>query len=256
MKTSQNTPSLDRQALTQAIKRVHLGGAINECVLNVSKGKASVEAIDITNSIVVLEKRTIGEKTLSFDVGLGNLEILSKFLTSLEDKELLVRTKEGRMIIGNKQWARKIDYLTTIPDLISTRLPPSKKQSPREKFREMPVAHLPLNQELVKDVMGYLNALKIRVATIWIDKGKAKFILGTATDHRFEAYIAKVKNQELDGFKMKVNGDFLIKILSVLDFSNEEEIPTIGIAENSPLVLENGNTIWALVPLDDSTGEE
>jgi hypothetical protein len=242
--------------MTQLVKKVHLGGAINECVLKVTKGIAVVEAIDITNSIVVLERRKIGEKDLSFEVGLGNLEILWKFLASVEDKELIVKNKEGRMLIGNKRWARKIDYLTTIPELISTRLPPATKQNPREKFKEMPAVHLSLDGELVKDVMGYLGALKIRVATIQIGKGKAKFILGTATDHRFEAYIAKVKNEKLDGFKMKVNGDFLIKILSVLDFSNEEELPTIGIAENSPLVLENGNTIWALVPLDDSAGEE
>ena len=41
------------------LKQVHLNGILEECILKVKKGKGKIEAVDMTNSLIVISKNSI-----------------------------------------------------------------------------------------------------------------------------------------------------------------------------------------------------
>ena len=62
-------------------------------------------------------------------------------------------------------------------------------------------------------------------------------------------------DDEEGNFENKVNGDHLSKIFNNFQF-DEDDPPEIHFAENVPVVIANGNTTWALMPITDGEEEE
>ena len=92
-RTTKNTIKTD--PLLNMLKQIHLGGLIEECVLKIKDGVAKVEAVDITNSLIIICKKTIMGKDISVDLGLGNIGILIKFLSTIDNDKLIFKHSDA-----------------------------------------------------------------------------------------------------------------------------------------------------------------
>lgn len=241
------------------LRRVHLGGAINECVVEISKGVGKIEAVDITNSIICIAGGRVASKDISEEFGLGNVELLIKFLSTIEDEELSAKSASNVWTLKRNDGRRKMDYLLTNADLIGTNLKLEEEDDdPYEKMSEMMEYKAELTSTLIKDFLKFIGLLSTSDVTIIFDgEEELIFRLGAKDDHQIELSLsAEIEGEEGDGFQITINGEHLSKVFSVLEY-DEDDPPTIGFADNEkPVMIESGDSAWFLLPLSEEYEEE
>lgn len=234
------------------LKQVHLGGIINECVMELEKGKATIEAVDITATIVFISTAAIGSKRLSGELGLGNLELFIKFLSTIKEPKLAVQISENRMMVTRKDKRRSLDYLLSQPALIPTRLRMNEEDQsdPAEAFSNMVETRAELNDGFTKDFGSYIATLKTKIVTVEVGESDVVFILGPKSEHQFRLSLPLAEENE-EEFSLRVNGESLAKILSILEFGEEDEPITIGFGDDKPIIIESEGALWAVSPSEE-----
>ena len=233
------------------LKRIYLGGIFEECVLNIKKGKGEVTAVDITNSMIVISKKRIMPKNIINEFGLGNLELLIKFLSSIEDNKMQFQTTENSLILMRPDGKRKLNYLLTQTELIATRFQEEdEEEAPYNKISKMMKHRINITNSFAKDFLVYIGLLKTKEIMLEYDGHEnVLFTCGSSEDHQFELQLeSKVEDGDTKGFTIKLNGEHLSKILSVINF-DEEQLPVLSFAKNKPIMIEEGGTAWVLVPI-------
>lgn len=235
------------------LRQIHLGGLLEECVLEIKNGVAKVEAVDITNSLIIICKKPIMGKDTSIDLGLGNLSILIKFLSTVANDKLAFKHNDTGFELKKTNGRRKLAYLLTNPELIATQLQADekRKKDPLKKIQRMMEQNIELTQSFIKDFLSYITLLKTQDVSIEFDgEEEITFVCGGKNDHNFELTLStEVENEEgEDAFNIKVNGEYLASIFSTINF-DEDHPPTLSLAEGKLVTIENDNAVWALVPL-------
>ena len=235
------------------LKEVYLGGVINEAIITLEKGKASIEAVDITASIVYISSASVSTKKLNGELGLGNIELFIKFLSTMKDPKLSIALTENRMIVSRKDKRRKLEYLLSQPALIPTRLRMNDDDDndPRDAFESMAETKAELDESFVKDFSSYIATLKTKIVTIDVDADNATFTLGPKSEHQFKLSLPITEDPTDDDFTLKVNGDYLSKILSVLEFNEDDDPITIGFSDGKPIIIEAAPSLWAVSPSEE-----
>jgi len=248
-----------RNQLLSTLRKIYLGGAINECVLTIEGGVALAEVVDITNNIIVLTKTaSVASKGVSLHVGLGNIETVIKFLGSINTEKIFTEMSEEkeRLFIGNKNFVRKLSYLTSNPEMISTRLRMDEddEQDYWDQFTSIPEVTFELTKDDAKDLISYIGLNNSKVVTI--DVGDSiVFTIGTNTEHKFSIEISdNFENDDEAEFTIKTNGENLAKVLGVVEI-DEEEPPVIGLADGYPIVVMEPEVIWGLTPMEEQEGD-
>jgi hypothetical protein len=244
--------SIETNKLLTMLRQVWLQGVLNECVVEVKRGKAKIEAVDMTNSLIVLTTGTVFTKNAKATLGLGNLELLINFLSSLEDKQLSFKKSSNHLSIKRQDGRRRLDYLTTEPDLIATRLIEDDNDAePYDTFSAMTEFEVELTPTFIKDFLTYVGLLKTKDATLIFDgEEEVKFILGDPDEHQFEITLGNEveAEAEADPFKILINGEHLSHVFKVIDY-DEKNPPIMKFAEDVPIMIEYKKTAWALLPI-------
>jgi len=252
---TRNNSTIKRKNLLDLLRKVNLGGIINECVLNVDNGIGKICAVDITNSlIVIIETRVMSKKT-ECKLGLGNIDLLIKFLNALNDDSLEFEVKESRLEINNPNKSRKLNYLLSQPDLVSTNL--DSKDDPKKKILKMAELTTNLTDTFIKDFLTYLGIVDDKTIKLKFDGDNEQlvFLCGKSHEHQFELLL----NHDIDSdgeedFEVSINGEHFARVLTAIDF-DEDEPPILNFAKDVPVVIENDNAFWALSAITDEEGE-
>jgi hypothetical protein len=254
-------------ALINMLKQVHLGGVINECLLEVVKGEGQIEAVDMTNNLIVVSRWEVMNKGAGAEFGLGNLDLLIRFLGTFDDEKSSFKHSESSLTIKRSDGRRKLSYLLTEPDLISSRLQfdaDEEDSDTYETMMEMVQYTAELTPTFLKDYLSYAGMVSRKDTTVVFDgEEKLSFVIGDEDDHQFELVLSNPVEEMDDAdegeFTTRINGEHLMKIFSAIDY-DEEEPPTISIADGKPVIIQSGQqeewSMWALLPLMDSDMEE
>lgn len=248
--------------LSALLKRAYLGGVLEECVLDISKGEGIIRAVDITSSLVVLGEADVTTEDVTATIGLGNIGLLIQFLSSMGEKEVLsVKVGEKHLVIKRKDGRRKLDYLLTAPDLIATRLTldDDDDEDPEKKMKAMMTNRVRLLNEDVKDFMSSFGMLTNKSTTLEFDAEEdvCKFVCGGMEDHQFEIVLNDKVKGEGEDLKIRINGEHLARILRTMDGSDERDAaPVLHFGPDpAPIMIKDGATIWALQPMVEAVGE-
>jgi len=236
------------------LKDCHLAGVMEECVLDISAGQGSIEAVDITNSLMVITKSKITSKSISGSFGLGNLELLIKFLSMNNDKKMNVKNTSRQMNIKRIDGQRKLNYLLTDPELIATRLidddDVDKPVDPLKKLSGLMKYKVIISEKIIKDFLSYIGMLKDKDITIEFDGKKyITVVCGGENDHQLRLKSkAKVKGKSKKAFGFKLNGEHLAHIFNVIEYDAEDP-PVMRFAKKKPTMITRKSTAWALMPV-------
>ena len=251
--------TIKTKSLLKTLKKIHLGGIFEECLLKVRKGVAAVSAVDITNSLVIVLADPVMSKDCKFQLGIGNLDLLVKFLSTIEDKKLGLSVDSNHMTMTRGDKRRKLDYLLTEPDLIGTSL--SNDDDPYKKISSMVEFKTTLTQSTIKDFLTYINIVSVKDIVIKFDGDeKLSIVCGGNNDHQFELVIdsdieGEANNSDEDGFEILINGDHLARVLNIIEY-DEDNPPILRFGEGVPVVIEDDRTFWALMSiLETNEGE-
>ncbi len=254
-----NKGKIKIKPLLHFLEEIHLGGVLNECLINIKKGKGKVNAVDITNSVIIAGRKKIFSKDINADLGIGNMEFLIKFLAAAQDERISFELRDNylRFITKSKSSKKTLDYLLTQPDLIATRfdLLKSKKdkgQSPIIKILDSLEYSTDLSSQFIKDHCSYMTLLKNQtknenVTISFNEDGEIKFVYGEKNSHMLKLSLES-EIEEGEDFEVKINGENLSRIFMSIKFSQEDP-PSISFSEDKPVVVQSNSIGWALVPI-------
>lgn len=233
-------------ALKGLIQRVFLNGAIDSCVLEIDdEGLAEVYAIDVSNVIFLYASEDLGVEE-EIEIGLGNLDILNKFLGSIKEPDVTLEFFENRITIKREKFG-KLEYLLTSKDLIPTAL--EEKDEVIERLVNACTIEANLTPEFASTLSSYYGMVKAKEMTFTYANEKLTVGGGSDTGHKYTLQLdcEEIEDSDEDKFTVSVYGDFLLNILNVLDY---EESPKIMLAPGSPVVVVQGEeqeNVWGIV---------
>jgi len=251
MKEDQNM--IDRKRMSSMLKCVYLGGVIRECFLEIKKGKATVKAIDMSNSVIVSTNQKVStNRKLSHDFGIGDIELLIKFLDSIEQKKLnLAEDSDGnRMVLSRKDGKRRLNYLLTEASLIATRVDTigDGTETEEEALLDLAVTSALLTSSFIKDFLSYISALKTKEIIVTCKGKTVSFSCGDKTSHLLKIELSNEAEKKAK-VKIHVNGEYLSKILSTIEF--EEDNPPKIMLGDETLIIKTDSCFWAIEPLSE-----
>lgn len=253
------------QSLLSMLKEVNLNGIIKECFLSVEKGQGYINAVDATGNLIVLLRSKIMTKNSSMELGLGNIELLIKFLSTLNDEKSLFKHAERRLNIRRLDGRRKLSYHLTEADVIASRIQfddEDEEATAYEDMMETVSIRVELTQSFIKDYISYFSMMPnedVDVAFKFDGEETLSIIIGEQGDHKFDLELSnpveELDSDDSEEFEVKINGAHLSKIFGILNF-DEEDPPTINITgETRSVIVHNGDddevSAWALVALAD-----
>jgi hypothetical protein len=236
----------DGAKLLRLLKRVHLGGIIEEAVVDLDS--YSVQAVDITNSLFVKVSEE-GDVDGIGAIGIGNLSLVCKYLDTFKG-EVSLSQESNRLIIASKGRG-KLKYLTTDPEFIPTAV----KEGDIETLLEPCVGVVELEKAACVDVSTYFGLIKPKSAKFSFNAKTKEVVLdsGLESDHQFTLPIGKGKVVEgakvSSSFSIEVYSAQIDAIFSVLDWPGKHK-PSLFMAPEHPIVIQQDeNNMWALLPL-------
>jgi len=248
--------SVETESLKDFLRRVFLNGAVDSCVLEIDdEGFAEVYAVDVSNVLFLYVSEDLGIED-EMEIGLGNLDLLNKFVSTIKEDKVSVSIDKNRLVIARDKFGR-LDYLLTSAELVPTAL--EEKEDTIEKLMDACTIEVILNADFAATLASYYSMVKAKEITLKYIDGNFYVVGGTDTGHKYEIPIDGEVNavegeNEEDDFTVSVYGDFFLSILGVLDFDEE---PKLMLAPNSPAVIvqgEDNENVWGIAPISIEGG--
>jgi len=234
--------------LSVLLENVWLGSTINECVLIVADGMATVKAMDMTSSVYVetSAKTTLEDDTLAF----GNIGLLIKYLKANGGIDAEIVRSDNRLTIKPKGGAT-LKFLLSEPDLIPTY--DASWEEGGNRIAELLAGYkseLILTKESVTEFSSLMRMFGTKSAVLRVSKkGVVTITGGNETEHQFTATIGKAEFEVCDISLIVKN---LLAVLDVLDYT---ENPVLRVSPGKAIVISCNESTWVLSP-DDATPEE
>jgi len=242
----------DGSKLLRLLRRVHLGGLIEEAVVNLDS--YSIQAVDITSSLFanIAEE---GDIDGIGEIGIGNLSLVCKYLETFKGEVAL--EMDGNRLIISSSGRGKLKYLTTDPEFIPTAI----KEGDVESLLGQCIISVVLEKSVCADIVTYFGLIKPKSAKFKYDPKSKSIVVesGLASDHQFSFQVGKAKiiSEGKAPFSVEVYSEHIGAVFNVLDWSDEKEKPCLFMQDKHPIIIQqNENNLWALLPLGIEEGGE
>lgn len=248
------TEKIDISGLSDLFKNVHLGGAINECVLKVKESVGSIIAIDPTNQVFVHVRAKL-KTTKDLVFGILDIEAMIKLFDSIKEENGIDYSIEGDKEINFKVKGRGIARFTLgKADTISTAV--KEDLGKIDKIVGSKTCHtFNLTAKTIDNFEYFMGLFNSESVTLKIKGGKFRIKGGKDDTKSFDFTVAEKSNsgKEIDknlSVSITVNGDLLHSILMLLA-PQQDNPPTLSFEKGSPLIIRSGKFLWLLSPVGE-----
>lgn len=229
------------EKLNNLLKKIFLNGMIDNCkIVTYEDGVWMVEAIDERTAVLLVCQSKI-LKGNEWDLGIGDIETLIKWLSLVKDGEIDLERKDNRLTLISdnfgslKYLLSEMSSITTQPDI------DENDQSPLDKILEGIQYEVELPKDVRDALVKVMKIVKPQLITLQLVEGEVSFAGGNETGNQFEIPIGSLKNTD-DSFSVTVDGKAMLNVLSVV-----EGIPEILFTDHAPVVIrENEDFIFAV----------
>jgi len=232
--------------LGKLLKKVYLGGLINECVLEVSEEKASIHAIDMSDSIYVFVAAKIGGLP-DMKVGLSNLSYLCAFLE--REQKALFKIDEKWITFTCKKNRFKVLHIK--PEQITTAISDTE-DADKSKLINKILKKCPNKVELtaksIDSFLYYVSLIKPKSIQLVSSNNKTSFQSALTTpEAQFSVFL---DNNTAEDVVVELFTDRLVAIFKELDWKSKDS-PTLVYGEEPeiPIAIKQDNAIWTVTPL-------
>ena len=242
---------------SKLLKDVYLGGTIEDCVIDLKGKTARIEAIDLSNTLIVISKIDIFKsKVNEMSLGIGNIDVLIKFLKTISDTKInaVLNPDDYKMILKRSDARRKLTYILTEPELIPSR---NERDNPEEdiknKYIDIQDYSIKLNSLFINDLLKYISLSKSLDLNISFKDEKIVFLCGNENNNQFELTLdGKIKklSSGVDDINLNINSELIASILNNIDY-DEDNPPVLYIGDSQPIAIEEDNTLWAISPIEN-----
>lgn len=250
-KVSAPTTTTQASTLGSLLKKIYVGGAIGECVLEKAGKHVVITAIDHNNILWVNARAPI--ELPHSPLGLADVNLLIKYLPNTQT-DINMTVKHNRLIVT--QGGSKLKYLLTDPELISVQSDMAHDVA-HNAMGEM-LVEVPLRPGHVDEFLRTQSVLNREVVSITATK-KGKVLLqgGLDTEHQYEVSFGKWKPRKKNvkpPVSLSVHTKFLVPILSCLEFPETEKhkSPMLYFSKGLSLIqAEHQKVSWAIFHVEE-----
>lgn len=239
---------LAKEPFVQLLKKVHLGGTINDCVASFDDKHMLTEAIDLSSNVVINTRNIVLEKKAAenFTLGLGDIETLIKFCGTVKDELLKTTISGNRWKLSTKN-RRSMHFLLSEPSLIPTTLDESGLT--RRLFNDA-TYRVDLSKAFVEDYLKYIGLSRSKEVRLHKPEGGRIIVtIGAKNEHQFKVKInndCEVISHE-EKVELLLHGELLQKVLTVIDI--EDDTASLYLAADRPILIADVDTEWAINPV-------
>lgn len=230
-------------ALLRLLSRVHLKGIIEECVLKVEDGIASVQAIDISNTCFLGASEKIAELP-DATIGIGNLSTICRFLTDAKTVELGLLPKKW-LLLKRKGFGQIKSQLMD-PDSVPTAV--DKAVSYKDLAANMKI-ELELSEKCVDELNYFTSLITAKSVAISAKDGLVTIHSNAGDPQQFKFVISTKAKKNWEG-SITVFTNYLVAIMQTLVWEKKNK-PTLLLGDKQPLLIQqNSKNYWAVVPIN------
>lgn len=233
--------------LASLLKRVHLKGIIEECVLVVKKGIASVEAIDTSNTLFVSVQEDI-KADEDLTIGIGNLSTMCRYLEGSD--EVSIKVTDNWITVSRKGFGHIRCQLLQV-DEVPTAV---KEKNVVKNLLTGSTVTIPITLSHIETLSYYTSLIGSKSIVVSSGKDKGLYMHSNQSDpQQFKFKIAAMKKTA--DIRVEVFGDFLLSALQAISpeaFAESGKGATLGLADKRPIIINHDDkNVWALSPVNE-----
>lgn len=238
------------------LKRVYLGGNIEECVLRIVNGKAEVAAVDMSNSLCLHCQEDIPIPS-DHEVGITDLSVMCKLFGN-EDRKISIGFEKNKIVVSYQKHGT-IRLALSDPDTVPTTSVSdngTRLYGVYKKILKDMEYNVKLTKEVVNDYKHVSTLLKTKGVVIKIDNGKVFLTSAPLEANTFKITVGKTKFK--GSLSKELYSKYFISILDILDFESPEVIPEILFSPKAePIIIRQDEVnLWCLAPACEDTPQQ
>lgn len=236
-------------ALSNFLKSVWLNGTINECALKVKDGNCIINAIDVTNSMLI--KATAKIEFPDSEIGIIDLGSMIHVLDSCKGQSYLSYKIDDKAINFKIKKRGDVQFALGKTNAISSAVKDDLKKI-NDMIRSKTLLTFELSQDIINNFKYFMGAFNNEIVTIEAFQGKIK-IKGSFEKIRSFSFMVNDENidkksNDNDDVMISVDAKFLTSIFA-LPFIQEDKTCTVNFKKDSPLIIKSQNAVWLLSPI-------
>lgn len=243
----EKTEGFNGTSFCNLLRRVHLKGLLEECVVKTDKETCSIQAVDMSNTVFVSSKEKIaGIK--DFNVGLGKLSLLVNFL---EEEQATQGTIKDGWLILKKKGHGTVKTLLLEKDQVPTAFNPENQKNPVQEIKKITNAELVMEKKSVENLLYYINLMncntvlfKVKGSTVCVSNNKD-------SEQQFDLRFGVCAGEKgKDEYITEVFGQYLSAVLRTLTWEGDGSTPSMRLGPGAPILIsQNKDNHWALTPI-------
>ncbi len=239
----------ESKPMAELLGHVNVRGLVEECLLSVVGGLATVQAIDLTSSLFLSCSAKIGGSGDSLSIGLTKLSMLSKFLADAGDTPFLFKIRDNWLSVKQKRrGSLKIRLLDaeSVPTIVES--PVTLGQIGQDAIVQLNV--LPESVERLSYFVGLVGAPSV-VFSVDL-KGHVAVSSNDIAEQQFSFVFGKgVFARKCDKvFSSEVLADHLLKVFATVGPIEKSGDVRMLIGADCPVIVAmNTGDFWASTPI-------
>lgn len=233
--------------LANLLRRVHLGGKIEEVKLEVDQsnaGTAFITAIDISNSVFVSGMCQLKGKVQPGAIGITRLDLLTKFMEASGAEEVELST-DDRFLKATRKGHGSVKCQLLAVDQVPTAV--AKPDEAETRMQESATHELPFLTTERDKLLYYLTLVGVSSVVIEAKNGTVEARSLDTVPEQFNCSIGGLKQGKGDA-KTEVYAEFLAAVLKVAKWSNEDAA-LLKFSNGGPVLVELDGCFWAVTPV-------
>ena len=226
----EKTMKVEKDKLVNFLQLIELQGDITnkEAILNIKPDKMTVLAVT-SNKMVALRGEMQGKFDMDMQIGLDDITLLRKFLSSFTSTHIDVQVKENKLVLTGKDNKLKISSILRNPKYIINNLEEEKFKSFKEKSTGNEIV---LGEEIITKIIGYVEVIGSKNLVL---EGKDKTLILKLESNQNKIVAEFTISKSFKPFTVKLS-QVIVYLLSVLN-----DKVNISIKENAPVYIKTGN---------------
>lgn len=236
---------IDREQLHKMLKRVTLGGAINECCIRSSQVDSYILAQDVTGNIAMCSTAPVsfGEHT----IGIGDIKILTKYLEMPSKDELSASVLDNRLVFSSGK--SNFRYRLTLPEALNTVPKDDVTRDAIIEMQKIPTC-LELLEESITQIVKFIRITECQSISIKLgSRGRTVVGAGAEFDHKFEHVLGTLPAAltPCEEIAISLNAKYLTAVLQVLD----KDAPAVLYLLASVCIIVQDENYWVFYPIKE-----
>lgn len=234
-------PNIDAQALSNLLRRVHLKGTLEECVLVVKDGVGSVQAVDMSNNLFLACSEKV-EGVDKIKLGIRHLSTLCKYLEDAGESSVSISTEKDKWIAikrkGHGQLKCQLLDVEQVPTAVSNK-------DAVEQILGSKGAKVQIGSNVVEAFAYYMGLVKSKGAVFETIKGVLYLKSNASESEQFKLKLSAMQKDIV----VEVNAEFLLRVLQTVEVEDKALI-TLYVKTGRPvIIMQDKKNFWALTPI-------